>query len=143
MRFHLGQLCVFMLQVRELDNPGLVYKDCMDIMVSLAEKGLVHCDFNEFNLLASSLLVFLTSLFRIAIENFLTNQHCFNIASTSICRSIELLANYVSLGIARLIFCRSIVTCCKLHSLYSNASEILSFLAKVIPGTYLDMKFTN
>lgn len=44
-------------QVRDLQNPGDVYAQCMAIMSRLASKGLIHCDFNEFNLLASFSLV--------------------------------------------------------------------------------------
>ena len=44
---------VLLLQVRELENPGYVYQQCMDLMARLASKGLIHCDFNEFNLLVS------------------------------------------------------------------------------------------
>ena len=44
-------LCV--LQVHELANPGAVYEECMNLMTRLAQLGLVHCDFNEFNLLVS------------------------------------------------------------------------------------------
>lgn len=40
-----------LVQVREMKNPGLVYNTAMDILVRLAGLGLVHCDFNEFNLL--------------------------------------------------------------------------------------------
>ena len=40
-------------QVRELGNPGEIYQQCMGMMARLAELGLVHCDFNEFNLLVS------------------------------------------------------------------------------------------
>lgn len=39
--------------MRELQNPGEVYLQCMEIMARLAAKGLIHCDFNEFNLLVS------------------------------------------------------------------------------------------
>lgn len=39
------------LQVRHLEDPGRAYTFCMDIIGRLAAKGLVHCDFNEFNLL--------------------------------------------------------------------------------------------
>lgn len=39
------------LQVRELMNPGEIFKQCMGMMARLAQLGLVHCDFNEFNLL--------------------------------------------------------------------------------------------
>ena len=28
-----------------------MYRQCMDLMTRLAAQGLVHCDFNEFNLL--------------------------------------------------------------------------------------------
>ena len=40
-------------QIRELGNPGEIYRQCMGMMARLAELGLVHCDFNEFNLLVS------------------------------------------------------------------------------------------
>lgn len=39
-------------QVRELRQPGEVYAQLMDLLARLAAKGLIHCDFNEFNLLA-------------------------------------------------------------------------------------------
>lgn len=38
-------------QVSELDDPGAVYRECMRMIGQLAKWGLVHCDFNEFNLL--------------------------------------------------------------------------------------------
>lgn len=38
-------------QVRELVNPGVVYTKLMDFMSRLARFGLIHCDFNEFNVL--------------------------------------------------------------------------------------------
>ncbi|XP_002164445.1 serine/threonine-protein kinase RIO2 isoform X1 [Hydra vulgaris] len=38
-------------QVNELANPGAIYNDCMNLIVQLASFGLVHCDFNEFNLM--------------------------------------------------------------------------------------------
>lgn len=40
-----------MVQVRTLQNPGSVYRTCMSMAAQLASWGLVHCDFNEFNLL--------------------------------------------------------------------------------------------
>lgn len=40
-----------MVQVKEFANPQKVYQECMKLLVRLAELGLVHCDFNEFNLL--------------------------------------------------------------------------------------------
>jgi len=42
---------VLLNQIKEINNPGLVYTQCMDIIVRLAEHGLIHCDFNEFNLI--------------------------------------------------------------------------------------------
>ncbi len=38
-------------QVKELKNPGKVYADLMNLLIRLAQYGLIHCDFNEFNLL--------------------------------------------------------------------------------------------
>jgi len=38
-------------QIRELDNPGKAYKASMGLIVRLANHGLIHGDFNEFNLL--------------------------------------------------------------------------------------------
>lgn len=42
-----------MVQVKEFMHAKQVYTDCMKILVRLAQLGLVHCDFNEFNLLVS------------------------------------------------------------------------------------------
>lgn len=39
------------MQVRELADPGAVYLQLMDMASRLASYGLVHCDFNEFNIL--------------------------------------------------------------------------------------------
>lgn len=41
----------FVHQVSELEDPGAVYRECMRMIAQLASWGLVHCDFNEFNLL--------------------------------------------------------------------------------------------
>jgi len=38
-------------QIKELKNPGKVYADLMNLLIRLAQYGLIHCDFNEFNLL--------------------------------------------------------------------------------------------
>ncbi|KDO19000.1 atypical/RIO/RIO2 protein kinase [Saprolegnia parasitica CBS 223.65] len=38
-------------QVRRMANSKDAYDNCMDIVVRLAECGLVHCDFNEFNIM--------------------------------------------------------------------------------------------
>ena len=43
-----------MVQVREFKNPERVYKECMGLLAKLARLGLVHCDFNEFNLFVST-----------------------------------------------------------------------------------------
>jgi hypothetical protein len=44
-------LLLLLLQIRELGHPGYVYSQAMDLIHRLAACGLVHCDFNEFNLL--------------------------------------------------------------------------------------------
>ncbi|KFO86499.1 Serine/threonine-protein kinase RIO2 [Buceros rhinoceros silvestris] len=38
-------------QVRQLEDPASVYSELMDLIVKLAHHGLIHGDFNEFNLL--------------------------------------------------------------------------------------------
>jgi len=40
-------------QVQEVDDPGKLYSDLMDLIVKLANHGLIHSDFNEFNLLVN------------------------------------------------------------------------------------------
>lgn len=40
-------------QVRRLISSKDAYDTCMSIVVRLAECGLVHCDFNEFNIMIS------------------------------------------------------------------------------------------
>jgi RIO kinase 2 len=42
-----------MSQVKELGNPKKVYAALLEQIIRLAEHGLVHGDFNEFNLLIS------------------------------------------------------------------------------------------
>ena len=39
------------MQVRELQDVAGVYTQMMAVMISLALRGLVHCDYNEFNVL--------------------------------------------------------------------------------------------
>jgi RIO1 family len=41
-------------QVRELCNPGAVYQKLMEFMERLARLGLIHCDFNEFNVMVGA-----------------------------------------------------------------------------------------
>ena len=38
-------------QVHELADPGTTYNECMEIIVKLGNHGLIHGDFNEFNLM--------------------------------------------------------------------------------------------
>ncbi|KAL9646965.1 hypothetical protein ABK040_013823 [Willaertia magna] len=38
-------------QVKEMKHPRYVFRQCIDLIVKLAQYGLVHGDFNEFNLL--------------------------------------------------------------------------------------------
>ena len=37
--------------MRELADPAAVYNECMELIVKLANHGLIHGDFNEFNLM--------------------------------------------------------------------------------------------
>lgn len=38
-------------QVAEVPNPASLYAELIEMILSLAEVGLIHCDFNEFNIL--------------------------------------------------------------------------------------------
>ncbi|KAI6136691.1 RIO1 family-domain-containing protein [Pisolithus sp. B1] len=38
-------------QISDIPSPGRLYSKLMDIIVRLAHSGLIHCDFNEFNIL--------------------------------------------------------------------------------------------
>ncbi|KAJ0035939.1 hypothetical protein Pint_26486 [Pistacia integerrima] len=40
-----------LVQVKELQNPETVFNSILGIVVRLAEHGLIHCDFNEFNIM--------------------------------------------------------------------------------------------
>jgi RIO kinase 2 len=42
-----------MSQIRDMKNPAKVYEELLGYIISLAEHGLVHGDFNEFNLMIS------------------------------------------------------------------------------------------
>ena len=42
---------LFRCQVRELSDPGQVYNECMELIVRLGNCGVIHGDFNEFNLM--------------------------------------------------------------------------------------------
>ncbi|CAG5117296.1 unnamed protein product [Candidula unifasciata] len=43
-----------MCQVHELSDPSVTYNDCMELLVKLGNHGLIHGDFNEFNLMVDS-----------------------------------------------------------------------------------------
>ncbi|CAK7325024.1 unnamed protein product [Dovyalis caffra] len=40
-----------LVQVKELQNPETVFETILGIIVRFAEHGLIHCDFNEFNIM--------------------------------------------------------------------------------------------
>ncbi|XP_004307023.1 PREDICTED: serine/threonine-protein kinase rio2-like [Fragaria vesca subsp. vesca] len=40
-----------LVQVKQLENPEIVFNTIIGIVVRLAEHGLIHCDFNEFNIM--------------------------------------------------------------------------------------------
>lgn len=41
----------YSVQVKQLQNPDTVFETILGIVVRLAEHGLIHCDFNEFNIM--------------------------------------------------------------------------------------------
>ncbi|OMP05277.1 RIO kinase [Corchorus capsularis] len=40
-----------LVQVKQLQNPETVFETIIGLIVRLAEHGLIHCDFNEFNIM--------------------------------------------------------------------------------------------
>eukprot|EP00794_Sanderia_malayensis_P010126 gene10126-11161_t len=40
-----------MCQIQKMKSPGSVFSECMNLILTLASYGLIHCDFNEFNLM--------------------------------------------------------------------------------------------
>ncbi|XP_028790040.1 serine/threonine-protein kinase rio2 [Neltuma alba] len=40
-----------LVQVKQLQNPEMVFETILNQVVRLAEHGLIHCDFNEFNIM--------------------------------------------------------------------------------------------
>ncbi|KAJ4724835.1 putative Serine/threonine-protein kinase rio2 [Melia azedarach] len=40
-----------LMQVKQLQNPETVFETILGLIVRLAEHGLIHCDFNEFNIM--------------------------------------------------------------------------------------------
>lgn len=50
----LGLFLVSRVQVKELRNPAHAFETILGLIVRLAQHGLIHCDFNEFNLMVQS-----------------------------------------------------------------------------------------
>ncbi|CAO2813351.1 unnamed protein product [Amaranthus hypochondriacus] len=40
-----------LVQVKQLQNPDIVFETILGLIVRMAEHGLIHCDFNEFNIM--------------------------------------------------------------------------------------------
>ncbi|KAG9445782.1 hypothetical protein H6P81_011910 [Aristolochia fimbriata] len=40
-----------LVQVKQLQNPDIVFETIIGLVIRLAEHGLIHCDFNEFNIM--------------------------------------------------------------------------------------------
>lgn len=44
-------VCLHRCQIREIQDPASLYSEIMELIVKLANHGLIHGDFNEFNLM--------------------------------------------------------------------------------------------
>ena len=42
-----------LVQIKQMGHPEKVFKQCIDLIIKFAEYGLIHGDFNEFNLLCN------------------------------------------------------------------------------------------
>ena len=47
----IGYYFVARCQVHDVADPSALYSDLMELIVRLGSYGLIHCDFNEFNLI--------------------------------------------------------------------------------------------
>ncbi|KAI3910077.1 hypothetical protein MKW92_005617, partial [Papaver armeniacum] len=47
-----------LVQVKEIQNPDIVFETIIGLVVRLAEVGLIHCDFNEFNIMKVTMIDF-------------------------------------------------------------------------------------
>jgi RIO kinase 2 len=54
-KFYTGSLALLTKttrrQIAEVPSPGKLYSELMDLIVRFAQSGLIHGDFNEFNIL--------------------------------------------------------------------------------------------
>ena len=41
----------YSVQVKQLQNPDIIFETIIGLVIRLAEHGLIHCDFNEFNIM--------------------------------------------------------------------------------------------
>ncbi|XP_020259651.1 serine/threonine-protein kinase rio2-like [Asparagus officinalis] len=58
-----------LVQVKELGNPDEVFDTIINLVVRLAEHGLIHCDFNEFNIMVCVLfLISISPLLFITVD---------------------------------------------------------------------------
>ncbi|CAI8600348.1 unnamed protein product [Vicia faba] len=57
-----------LFQVKQLQNPDTVFETIIGIIIRLAENGIIHCDFNEFNIMEEN------SDNTVGIESELTNS---------------------------------------------------------------------
>ena len=39
--------------MQNVDDPASIYNELMELIVQLGSYGLIHCDFNEFNIMIS------------------------------------------------------------------------------------------
>lgn len=51
LEFYHSLNCQCSVQVKEIQNPDTVFEKILGMVVRLAEHGLIHCDFNEFNIM--------------------------------------------------------------------------------------------
>lgn len=41
--------------MQTLEDPGTIYDELMGLIVQLGSYGLIHCDFNEFNIMVTDI----------------------------------------------------------------------------------------
>lgn len=56
-----------LVQVKQLQHPKQIFNTIIGLIVQLAEHGLIHCDFNEFNIMVRLFMLYSISLYAFLI----------------------------------------------------------------------------
>lgn len=59
---------MYSVQVKQLGNPDVVFNTIIGLIIRLTEHGLIHCDFNEFNIMVCYFILLNTHLLVVGVD---------------------------------------------------------------------------